>query len=438
MRKSILLLACFTLLYSNITVAQYSWARDAANPVLTGAPTTIQHLADPSVIYDSGMFRMWSGCVETNPSYASICYSESTDGSNWTAPVIVFSPSLVAGAWDNMKTEIPTVIKDTTEIDPAKRYKMWYGGADSLKPDSTIMGYAYSPDGLAWTRLPAAQSPYGKDGLVLVAGFVSGDAFVISDPTVIKTSGTYYVWYNTFDAFGNVVISHATSSDGINWTKDPSNPVVSPTEPWEDFGPDTSIVADVVQPTVMIHPATGDFFMCFGSFDSTIYQRYDGFGYATSADGTTWAKDISNPFFLPDTLKPGEEIGIHANNIVYVAGTYHMFYGGVNNLGVRNILHATSTDTALAVKEEYNPEMINIFPNPTTGIFTLEITLTNAEYLQIEIVNVLGQIVFSEKLQPNAGIYRKQIDLSAYAKGSHFIQLKGVDGIISRKLLLSE
>lgn len=411
--------------------------RDAANLVVTGATTTIQLLADPCVIFDNGLFRMWSGCVESDPSYASICYSESTDGTTWTALTIVFSPSQFSGAWDNMKTEIPAVIKDITETDPAKRYKMWYSGADSLKSDSTIVGYAYSPDGITWTRLPAGQSPHGKDGLVLVPGYTIGDAAVISDPTVVKKEGVYHIWYNSFGALNDVLIRHATSTDGFNWTKDNSNPVIIPTEPWENLGTG-DLTTDVVQPTVIIHPTTGDFLMCFGSFDSTVYERYDGFGYATSVDGTIWTKDAGNPFFLPDTLKPGEEIGIHANSIVYVNNTYHMFYGGVNNLGVRNILHATAPDTAIAVKEEYNAEMINIFPNPTTGKFTLEITLNHTEYVQIEVVNVLGQIVFSEKLQLNAGIYREQIDLSAYAKGSYFIQLKAVDGIMSRKLLLSE
>lgn len=558
MLSSILLLGCFTLLFNSITVAQYTWTRDAANPVVTGASTTIQHLADPCVIYDSGLFRMWTGCVESDPTFASVCYSESTDGTTWVSPVIVFSPSSDTAAWDNQKTEIPTVIKDTSESDPQKRYKMWYGGADSAGPDLTKIGYAYSPDGLTWTRVPAAQSPHGEDGLVMIPGFTIGDAGVVSDPTAIKIGGVYHLWYNSFGASNDVLISHATSTDGFNWDKDISNPVIIPTEPWEDFGPG-GITADVAQPTVMIHPTSGDFFMSYGSFDSTVFERYDGFGYATSTDGTNWIKDAGNPFFLPDILKPGEEIGIHANSIVYVNCTYHMFYGGVNNLGIRNILHAISPDatltlsisasicdgdsvllagiyqttagtyydtlvsangcdsiiaTALTVNPlstvnlgsdtticngcsitinagagftSYlwsigdtiqtisvdsagtytvqvtdvngctdtdtititiatginqslisNHQSLIIYPNPTARIFTLEIILTHAEYVQIEVLNALGEIVFLEKLQPNTGIYCKQIDLSTYAKGSFFIQLKGVDGIFSKKLLLIE
>ncbi len=423
MKKSIIL---FLVLISTFANAQMTWVRDTANPVVQGAtaPSTIQHIADPSVIYDGGKFRMWFGSVGLNPSYASVSYAESFDGTNWTSPVIVFSPNLNSGAWDNMKTEIPTVIKDTTEIDTLKRYKMWYGGADSLKPDSTIMGYAYSSNGINWTRVPAGLSPHGEDGLVMIAGFTIGDAGVISDPTAIKTGNTFHIWYNSFGALNDVLISHATSLDGINWTKDGSNPVLIPTVPWEDFGP-SGITADLVQPTVMLHPTNGDYLLCYGSFDSTIFERYDGFGYALSSDGTNWTKDINNPFFLPDTSKTGEEIGIHANSIVYVGNTYHMFYGGINNLGTRNILHATAIDTAAVnINKSNNFIDINIYPNPALN--ELVIKSNNLEFKKFEILDITGKAVQKSTLTNNS------INVADLPSGIYILKLIGETTVIQK------
>ncbi len=286
--KLIIILSFLTVIYTNQSFAQYDWTRDSNNPVLTGSSTAISHICDPSVIYDydENKFKLWAGCVESNVTYASICYSESIDGSNWTVPIIIFSPSSVAEEWDNSKTEIPTVILDTTELDTLKRYKMWYGGADSLNPDLIKIGYAYSHDGITWIRLPAAQSPHNKDGLVMIPGFTVGDAGVLSDPTAIKVNGIFHIWYNSFGTTNNILISHATSTDGINWTKDVSNPVMVPNVSWENYGPNV-ITEDVSHPSVIIDSSTSEFLMCYGSFDSTIFETYTGLGYARSVDGTT-------------------------------------------------------------------------------------------------------------------------------------------------------
>ena len=42
---------------------------------------------------------------------------------------------------------------------------------------------------------------------------------------MIKEGSTYHLWYTGNDGM-TLRIGHATSSDGINWTKDPANPVL--------------------------------------------------------------------------------------------------------------------------------------------------------------------------------------------------------------------
>ena len=318
-----------------------TWERSAENPVLTGNGASIEDLADPSVIYDNGVFKMWAGCVGDDKTLASVCYSESIDGISWSQPEIVFTPRIGTDTWDNQKVEIPTVIKDDTEPDDNKRYKMWYGGANSITPDNTVIGYAFSPDGKTWTRLAEEESPHGEAGLVMIPGFEVGDAGVVSDPTTIKIDGSYHMWYNSFGANNEIMISYATSSNGYNWDKNASNPVVQPTEIWEDLGPG-DISKDVSQPFVGIHPISGEFYLLYGSFNATVYETYDGFGFASSGDGVDWIKDTGNPFFTPSTNLAAEELGIHAACVVVIDQTYHMFYGAVDSAGRRNILHASA------------------------------------------------------------------------------------------------
>lgn len=424
------LLTFITSLGMVSVVAQTNFIRDPLNPVLTGASTTITNICDPSVLYDNGMFRMWTGCVESDINFASICYSESNDGTNWTTPIIVFSPSNIAGAWDNSKTEIPTVIKDTTESDTLKRYKMWYGGADSLAPDVVdSMGYAYSYNGINWTRLPAAQSPFGQDGLVLEPGFTNGDAGIVSDPAALKVGSTYHVWYNSFGSGDSLYISHVTSLDGINWTRDSSNPVLSPTETWENYGTGT-ISADVSHPTVRWDGV--QFQMWYGSFDSTIFMRYDGIGYATSPEGTIWTKDVGNPIFTPDFAEPGEQFGISTGpSVVMVGNTYHLFYCAINNLAVRNVLHASGSVTGISEnKEAYK---VRIYPNPAGETALLVFRNPNNTPHTFSMYNLQGQLVhFLSNVKTN----QIEIKRNGLVGGYYFIELQSIDGVRTTSKLL--
>ena len=362
---------------------------------------------------------MWAGCVESNVSYASVCYSESSDGTNWSTPVIVFSPSNAIGAWDNSKTEIPTVIKDTTESDTLKRYKMWYGGADSLAPNVVdSIGYAYSHDGINWTRLPAAQSPFGRAGLVFEPGFTNGDAGVVSDPTALKVGSTYHLWYNSFGSGDSLYISHATSLDGVNWIRDVSNPVLSPGEPWENYGTGM-ISADVSHPSVRWNGS--QFQMWYGSFDSTLFVRYDGIGYATSPDGTNWTKDVNNPVFIPDLTKTGEQIGISSGPGVVLAGNiYHLFYCAIDSSATRNILHATSSPL-VGVPEKHESRDFAIYPNPFSETSHLVFQNPNGIPHSLSMYNMQGLLVMS---MTNIRTNTIEINRNGLTNGLYFYELQ--------------
>ena len=94
---------------------------------------------------------------------------------------------------------------------------MWYSG---LKIDTLRIGHAISPDGITWTKDP--NNPVidvGPAGAWDDPGVDAGDVLVIDS--------VFHMWYtgipNRLIIF---TIGHATSPDGINWTKDPNNPVL--------------------------------------------------------------------------------------------------------------------------------------------------------------------------------------------------------------------
>jgi uncharacterized repeat protein (TIGR01451 family) len=194
-----------------VTCQICSVSKEAGNPILeVGAPGNWDDVgvSHPSVILDSGTYKMWySGYDGANPSQIGL--ATSTDGLTWvkegTNPVL--SPSR---SWEETGVSRSSVILDGSV------YKMWYTGTNNA--GVIQIGYASSPDGINWVKF--------QGNPVLVVGSPgSWDDEDVSGPTVIKDGNTYHMWYGGYDG-STFRIGHASSSNGITWIKDPSNPVL--------------------------------------------------------------------------------------------------------------------------------------------------------------------------------------------------------------------
>ena len=130
----------------------------------------------------------------------------------------ILNPADVAKRFDSVWAIGACVIKD------GRQYKMWYtgwsgevehiaGGVDN-KINYRI-GYATSPDGIAWTRHKGAAGAGSTLGLGVVGSL---DDKAVGQPWVLKEKNLYRMWYEGFD--GKLWrIFYATSSDGMKWTR---------------------------------------------------------------------------------------------------------------------------------------------------------------------------------------------------------------------------
>ncbi len=177
----------------------------------------------PSVVFQNGMYKMLYTGFKQNGSgtESNIGYAESVDGSHWTKysqnPVLK-----VSQAWERTNIQCPNVIYDENE----KIFKIWYSGGEFLEPD--MIGYAYSKDGLIWTKY--------SGNPIFTPSRNWWESKKIGSFQVIKVNNTYYSFYNAFD--NNMIsrIGMAKSDDGINWTRNPNNPIISQDIPgsWDD------------------------------------------------------------------------------------------------------------------------------------------------------------------------------------------------------------
>jgi hypothetical protein len=65
-----------------------------------------------------------------------------------------------------------------------------------------------------------------------------------------------------------------------------------------------------------------------------------------------------------------------------------------------------------------------VYPNPTSGLFSLQYKGTEASEKVISIYNSLGQLVKTQVVQQIIGANRFDLDMSAFAQGMYVIELK--------------
>jgi hypothetical protein len=100
-------------------------------------------------------------------------------------------------------------------------------------------------------------------------------------------------------------------------------------------------------------------------------------------------------------------------------------------------LVASNTCTAPnAIQEVLFNNSINIYPNPTSGKFNIQIGLTNFVHINLEVMNVMGQSITewsSSKISNNT----YSLDLSGQPNGLYFVRITDGTFSIVRKIMVS-
>ncbi|MCG8351239.1 MAG: hypothetical protein MI924_25995, partial [Chloroflexales bacterium] len=202
----------------------------------------------PTVVRNGDTFEMWY--IGYDGSIFSAGMASSTDGMNWTrlnGPLTkssVLRPTGQEGTFDQDIVAAPRIIRDQASPQaPCEAgrtsglcYRMWYQGIDYAPRYTYLIGYAVSPDGMNWTRMPGS----GYEGAVIGFG-PSGtfDSHNSAVPSVIKDGAFFRMWYDTRDSSGRATIGHVVSTDGLNWIRpNPNQAVFQGSDDPGSFNPD--------------------------------------------------------------------------------------------------------------------------------------------------------------------------------------------------------
>ena len=79
---------------------------------------------------------------------------------------------------------------------------------------------------------------------------------------------------------------------------------------------------------------------------------------------------------------------------------------------------------------------LDIYPNPSRDIFNVTFTSEDAQDLGVRVLNIVGEVVYTEDLEQFIGEYTKAIDLATYTKGIYFLEITTNNGVVNKKLIL--
>ncbi len=82
--------------------------------------------------------------------------------------------------------------------------------------------------------------------------------------------------------------------------------------------------------------------------------------------------------------------------------------------------------------------LINAYPNPNNGTFTLEIGFSDNGNYKLDVINVLGQIIYTESLNINNRNYNfsKQFNLGDLPKGVYMVKINGNGTNTNKKIII--
>ena len=77
-----------------------------------------------------------------------------------------------------------------------------------------------------------------------------------------------------------------------------------------------------------------------------------------------------------------------------------------------------------------------VYPNPVNDILNIDFTFKNNQSVELKIVNILGEVMYSEKVTQTELSYSNKFDFSKFSKGLYFIKLKLDKNVITQKVIL--
>ncbi len=120
-------------------------------------------------------------------------------------------------------------------------------------------------------------------------------------------------------------------------------------------------------------------------------------------------------------------------------GTAYIKAKGINECGEGEWSESleVTVDNTVRIPEQSENKNIIIYPNPSKGVFNIEVYPETQEKIIINIFNTTGTLIYNETRDATDGIIKSEVDLSSFSKGLYFIKITGTETNYCNKLIVN-
>ena len=79
---------------------------------------------------------------------------------------------------------------------------------------------------------------------------------------------------------------------------------------------------------------------------------------------------------------------------------------------------------------------LSVYPNPTNGEVNIKFISEELNNFEISIVDAFGKLILKDKEKEFIGEFTKKVDLSTYPRGIYMIQIKTIDSVLTKRIVL--
>ena len=169
-----------------------------------------------------------------------------------------------------------------------------------------------------------------------------------------------------------------------------------------------------------------------GTITGNIYT-YTNYWTYYSIDKVTNAKDYK--WSVGEGILQRGFPGNYTSAVWKKPGTYELSVKALNDCGL-------SEERKLMVKvidfEQDDPFDINIYPNPSKGVFNLTAIMIHDKLIRVEVLTMSGQTVYSSGNRPGLNYFTQSIDIKKLPQGAYLVKVIVNDEVFTRKIIKTQ
>ncbi|MCW3072918.1 MAG: hypothetical protein JWO44_2808 [Bacteroidetes bacterium] len=308
--------------------------------------------------------------------------------------------------------------------------------SDGANFGGTVLTTPVTPTG---HYLNAFVAKYAADGSMLWVKSAGGDYDDVAWSLTIDNTGKVYIAgeFNAYALFDTHALTTSGNADAFVAAYDPAGNVTWAT----GAGGVLSDRARGIGTDGTNLFITGQFGSTgvFGTTTQTAVDSSDIFIAGLNNSGSfLWSKAVSG------TADAYEGLGYESGNAVCADGPNNIYVTGAllngGTFGVYSFTDYSRTDMFVAklnmlvgVEEVQGPNSLNVYPNPATGNFTIDLSDIKDEKTEVTIYNYLGAIV---EMTTNKASSSLNVDISTQEKGIYFVEIKTPQKVYREKVVL--